>query len=788
MGMYSNLLLSTGGGIISAAQQAKQAENISTLLIGLGGTGIDCLMEVKKMVRECLQPDKTDGSMASHQSIQFLAIDCDSYNLESVEVLFDKTEIFDILDSCMMGIKSKALYEKIMNSIRLALSGGERDAHLYVHIFSGLSGRVGGGIFQDVCYLTRKAIDETVAMGGIISGYFFLPRVNLSKMKLPLMLRDQILKNGYAAMQKLDYLMSIPKSKEQFTQIYQSGISIKSSAPVVDLCYLYDSPDIKDPKSYDRILHNVAEYILTLLTKPAELDQSLLRYGKYDDDKFYSGRRNFIEGDICQRWHIWRTIEDYTLGNKASEYNCYWSSGIVSARIPVRKINTYLTGKVFEVFADLQKCAPTQDNIKHMAECAGISWNMLLNELGRDGIDDPLAVIPEDLDWEFIRDNGDQYLENYYMNHKVQMEQLIECNAKRMVSESEINSIISRICRALDECIKDLKRGPFYACKMIDLSYQGNLRSIIYDMLLVVRTELDKKHYEVYEKVDCAKHLYEESRRLWYSEKNRKLKIKVRKAYDCYVTEWGKYVQGQTEIMHLEKLEWVLQEINKKISVKADEYYSKFSSVIADLIETFQENQRFLADNREENELFSLPKTTVDKIQRELTTEIKKMDMPEIWKAFVNDMFSKWENDQPVWCSADENKISKVVNDFFSKKVCRKFIDRSLSEYLCDNRETHPITEASEFICRAYLSPMVTCMRETFPCNEVLYEDNVSGNDVVYVPGYMTDIENAFEMLPKTKGELSMRRSSARDRISCARYFATVLPLSDYEKMIMDKK
>ena len=47
MAEYSKLLLSTGGGIISTKQQAKQVENTASILIGLGGTGIDCIKTIK---------------------------------------------------------------------------------------------------------------------------------------------------------------------------------------------------------------------------------------------------------------------------------------------------------------------------------------------------------------------------------------------------------------------------------------------------------------------------------------------------------------------------------------------------------------------------------------------------------------------------------------------------------------------------------------------------------------------------------------------------------------------
>ena len=57
MAVYSKLLLSAGGGIVSTMQQAEQAKNTASLLIGLGGTGIDCLRTIKTQVRSRLRPD-----------------------------------------------------------------------------------------------------------------------------------------------------------------------------------------------------------------------------------------------------------------------------------------------------------------------------------------------------------------------------------------------------------------------------------------------------------------------------------------------------------------------------------------------------------------------------------------------------------------------------------------------------------------------------------------------------------------------------------------------------------
>ena len=50
MAVYPKLSLSSGGGIISIQQQATQVQNTATVLIGLGGTGIDALRTIKTQV------------------------------------------------------------------------------------------------------------------------------------------------------------------------------------------------------------------------------------------------------------------------------------------------------------------------------------------------------------------------------------------------------------------------------------------------------------------------------------------------------------------------------------------------------------------------------------------------------------------------------------------------------------------------------------------------------------------------------------------------------------------
>ena len=96
--MYRSLLYSAGGGIVSPEQQAEQA-CCANIFIGLGGTGIDCLKQVKKQVYEQIRPDDPNAVIPSYQHIKFLAVDADPRGLDETNLpssLSKNTEFLDL--------------------------------------------------------------------------------------------------------------------------------------------------------------------------------------------------------------------------------------------------------------------------------------------------------------------------------------------------------------------------------------------------------------------------------------------------------------------------------------------------------------------------------------------------------------------------------------------------------------------------------------------------------------------------------------------------------------------
>ena len=823
MATYSKLLLSTGGGIISQIQQAEQVEHTATLLIGLGGTGIDCLTEIKKAVRERLQPDNPDALVPTYNHIRFLAVDTD---VTSGITGFDKNETFDIanpnvkkalksksaLDTrreldwldpekvdvadigdagaggfrqagrYMMMDKSNQFLAKIKEMITLAKKDAGK-ASLYIHIFAGISGGTGSGTFLDVCYLVRKAISEANGGDGVVLGYFFLPDVNLDRIPTSASLvQSYVPKNGYAAMQELDYCMRLPENGGSFTQVYKNGTQIDWNEPPVDLCHLISATDKSFQvvnNAYNNSMKVTAEYVMDFLTKPDEGTHA---------DATEVGVVEAESGEGESKFSIKSHLANFTAmvnaadGGKSYGYNLrYLVIGASCASIPMRKINTYLASKVFERFASLSSNTPSEVEVQELANKAKIvNVDSLLTEITKNGGDSNLIIAPDVLGMEFTRDNGDKDLLYHYTDQKAEKMGVIEKNAQSMMDEKNSDSLIGRVCAQLDACAMDLSRGPAYAYRVVQASFAGNILNIIDGVIENVDKRRSQRNHNVYEQAGSYKDLYEESRQFWYGEKNKRKKL-ANKAFDQYVVDMEQYIIGQIEVTQLEQLLTVMKKLREQVARKADEYYLKFSRVMDNLISTFKENRDALNNDPDGDDkgTFAIPLLTIREIRPTLDSAVEKMDMSGVLSQFVAYMFRQDLDGKPVWIDEDDDKISRAVKDFFIHNVFAGFASRTITEFLSDKYGTTNAAVITNNLYKDYMLKLKDRSEALFPIDPGIYGGDDNEIAYVSVPTTADVVINAAEQLHAQYDAFKIKKSALKDRIYIMRC-SVALPIGAY--------
>lgn len=408
---YSKLLLETGGGIYPM-QREECDLHTGHVLIGLGGTGIDCLKKIKNMMRQSVQPDRRDNS---YGTIRFLAIDSDQdamrdkamegisfLNLmgaDSLERQYQRWQIaerpeYDWMDpgdirGPLMGDGAGAqrkvgryLFMDCMDSFcrkmeeslfdLISVNGTKR---IYIHLFTGLCGGTGSGIFLDVCYLLRERITAWLRFSSAkIVGYFFLPEVNLSNMSfLPPNVKNCLIKNGYAALQELDYCMHLEQNGGAFAQKYAGGKQVLWEQAPVDVCHLIGAGDHDGETpwyGYDHALQATALYVM-----------EFLRGGQIQEDQVM--------------WMLQQTGR-----------NPYCSIGAAQLKASACELNTLLASMIFEKISETQNNIPEEKAYRELAERAKIdSLETLYSEIEK-GAESKSVVVPEKMDWRYVREHG----------------------------------------------------------------------------------------------------------------------------------------------------------------------------------------------------------------------------------------------------------------------------------------------------------------------------------------------------------------------------------------------
>ena len=289
-----------------------------TLVVGLGGVGIDALLETKGLVqRSCRESGR----------VKYLAIDADlesrfrrsSPDTGSVGLDREKGEwvllnppaapfvikgipeyIRSWLDMSMApladmhgagGVRQQGRLrlfcniQQVMRAVQIALRSGYWSHTKKVRIFlmAGLGGGTGSGTFLDMAYIVRQLAEELEPKAPVeVYGCLFFPEMNA--IVHPCHTAEYMKVNAYAALQELDWCMGLPEEGARFTQQYSETLRVDSDRPPFEQIYLFGMPIVipwtAQKKVYWQNLRGAASAILHW-TEEKWGDESVVSWDKY---------------------------------------------------------------------------------------------------------------------------------------------------------------------------------------------------------------------------------------------------------------------------------------------------------------------------------------------------------------------------------------------------------------------------------------------------------------------------------------------------------------------------
>ena len=800
MALVRSLALSQGGGIISYNQQAKQEENIVNIFIGLGGTGVDCLREIKTQVYNRIEPDLiTNDGKVVYEHIRFLGVDRDIMSFHSIGDEDSRCNCLPLFESEMFALAGSGItlknvkrasdvftqyawlsdhidqiglddYEpsglrqegrflimanadKFMARVQNVIADSKRglcNPRVVIHIISGLGGATGSGIFLDVCYMLREILKAECNTG--MCGYFFIPDVNVSHVRIE-RVKKYIRVNGYAAMQELDYCMNIEKNHGKFRQEYTGGKLIDWDCAPVDYCHLISAQDNNGnvrQDAYNYAMKVTSEYVFEFLVKPVKLhlDSEKVICGELEKDKKYG---YFID---------------------------YLSIGASSAVVPLKEINTYLATRLFERFSQVGKDIPDESDV----------WNFTVGVFGEDKSDKDIqsrvydaiyATLQGDAknsytQWDGtakqMEKNGDQEMVYFYQGQTAEKEGILAKNRDGLLNSKNNESLISKVKRIMYTVITDINRGPVFGYNILNGANEFSIDNVISGLITTNTEKLNSLRKYTKGKEDTRN----DAKNDWDAHnifnKSDRFKTYVNKVYDI---EQQRYLEKS--YMYMDEL---LNSVRLQIRKISTEYYSVLSQIYKNLRETFKDNSSVLSKGIIVDEVKGFEKSLIDindpNMQQALVGELRKVSPNIVFRQLIEALL----DDEKSWES--DAKIARTVTGFFvgEKKENKKpgifhdFADKTIENFLEIVYDTNDKDKIAEKIKNGWLSDLHRSAAPLVYKDNKVYEGTIATLCRMSAPIGALSLKIAADEYIQVNSDTEIAVTGAKDRLSCLTYAA----------------
>ena len=827
MPKYDSLLLNCGGGIINHSQQSKQYRGAAALAIGIGGTGVAALAELKQKVYQQLEPDNPDSPVPEYQHIQFLAIDSDTTDIDGMrgKAKLDRDQEFFSINNPNLAValrakdlikgnaslnwmdidhidgllstqgaggvrqvgryllisKAGALKNAIESKCWQALNG-MNGPNLDVYIFAGISGGTGGGCFLDTCYIAQKALENMgMAQFANVMGLFFLPDVITSKPQVasdPAKVKYNS-SNGYAAMKELDYLMSLKDADDWFRQDYGT-FKIETQKPPVKMCHLISATKSDDslvPNGFRYCTNMAADYVMAYLA-----DVQLPKYG------------------LTMRGHLAEVVNVVSgLPRMHGANLSYHILGAASAEIPVTQISTYLAAGFMRRFKeavgkDQLQLKLSKAVVDDWVEDIGLTAQQVYNDVthGRQDL-----VLP-DIDMEDLRSygvmpkgilpgpwgkSGNTWCDGCEGKRRTNRAALEGELPSFLPGNATDDSLIGRTFRKLCDIARNPGMGPYYAAYL--LSCNG------YDLKAAVdgairEMEENKKTQKMY--LDGAEERIVQASTNFCAK--RFFGIGDKRAYNDYVEAVRDYIRTYNRVRECTDVENTLRKFREQLENLNSGYFALLTEVLDNLLETFEADEKWLGTPAASAPTaYTKRSLRLSDVKPKLDKAIKGLNGKQLVRNFTEYLMRAPEK----WRTRDDRRIGLYISEFMVT-VFQTQTNRSLEDYLYEKYpETgHNSAQLAQAVSNDILDgvyndakPMFWCS-PTFPLGR---DDNTATYDSgsLSVPANASAVRSAAQQFEAAHCGLHVRRTGLKNRIFALR-FCSGVPLYAYAGMSQMKK
>ena len=806
MSTYRKLLLSNQGGIIDEIHRSEQ-DNCAVVAIGLGGTGVSCLRNLKAKVFNRVIPDDPDSAVPKYDHIKFLAVDSDDtglVNSDEATLMFDElnkdNEYLDIsyqgdiikmfkqnaamLDNNSIykdwlnhdkidvasaktgacGVRQIGRYlfmqkannfvSKVQNLIKDAKSGLNKPK-VYVHIFTGLGGGTGAGTFLDAFYLVKKAI-ESEGENAFVCGYLFLPDVNLSKVSDD-ETKSFIQINGYASLQELDYCMNFQVNGDRWSQRYPGVGLVDNNEPPMNICHLISGKNANGdiiPDAYNYAMNVVTDYFMDFVVKTKDFTME-------SHIANYVARKSQLNRDSGAMYE-------------------YCVLGASNAALPYKEVLTYLTSRMFEGFEFINKNYPGKAGVDDFVKQNALGFDAIFNLL-RANVD--LTYPNPDVKPKDAHAN-DKLVTDYFADIKAKNENILEKNyqvlakdldsfdinygadTRNQVAGVSASSIITRIFKAIYSVITNPAQGPYYAEQLLNGS-SDNLIAVIDGHISEIESKIGQLEINLGKKEDYRQKTQDDFFNNKPSNRN----------FRNYVEATRTLVIEYTRRVAFYQMKTLLEVLRKQVSDLYTKYVKIYSAVITDLIDTFKANRVYLKDISDNIQTFEYPIATINQLETALDVAIKEIDIPTRMIDFQKYMLDA--NHYNAWKTKNENEISKLVSHYFIN-MFNAYTNKTMTDYLKDKYNTDNTDELIHEIRNDIMNQLDIKASPLYWTSVLYSSDNATKIGYVSIPESCEEVVQAAKRLHEAKEELVVRNTCLMDRISVMRCFVGA-PIFGYQ-------